>query len=490
MFGLPFAASAATVCTDGCDYTDLVSAIASVEAKETITLNGDVTLNDKVVVTKEITLDLNGNNITGNGQYVLEFNAKDTNFTLTDSTDTAGTITGTQRGILVTSGNLTLDKVTVTSADRTIQINPVTDGGVAKVIVEGGKIESTGTNATRTIMLWGNNVAGEASLVVNGGTIIAPVTSDNSAAINLGSDNATGNVVEINGGTITGYNGVRLYGNGELGMTVLTMNGGSINAVNAGILQSANDGTENTEIYLYGGSITAEPKDGSALVGGDAVAIHHTQNGILVIGKEDGTGPTLIGETGIALKEGTLTVNGGTIKANGEYREVALAREDGTDDTGATISITSNAAFNGGVSVIINGGTLESANGNALYEGISVDETDTPAATESYVSNIAINGGTFTSAQDKDSVVAAAYPEEKFISGGTFNSDVTNHLTSDLKLVADENGNYVVESTVTENPDIENPSTSDNVLTYAIIGLVSLAGIAGSAIYLKKHKEN
>lgn len=81
----------------------------------------------------------------------------------------------------------------------------------------------------------GNNVAGEASLVVNGGEIIAPISSDNSAAINLGSANAAGNTVEINGGKITGYNGVRLYGNGEKGMTVLTMNGGSISAVNAGI---------------------------------------------------------------------------------------------------------------------------------------------------------------------------------------------------------------------------------------------------------------
>ena len=490
MFGLPFAASAATVCADGCDYTDLASAVASVEAKETITLNEGITIADKVVITKEITLDLNGNDITGSGQYVLEFNAKNTNFTLTDSSDTAGKITGLQRGILVTSGTLTLDKITITSVDRTIQINPVTDGGAAKVIMEGGKVESTGTNATRTIMLWGNNVAGEASLVVNDGEIIAPISSDNSAAINLGSANAAGNTVEINGGTITGHNGIRLYGNGELGMTVLTMNGGSVNAVNAGIIQSANDGTENTEIYLYGGNITAEPKAGSATVGGDAVAIHHTQSGILVIGKEDGTGPTLVGETGIALKEGTVTVNGGTVKATGEYREVALAREDGTEDTGAAISITSNAAFAGGVSLTVNGGTLESANGNALYEGISVDESDTPAATESYVSKMAINGGTFTAAQDKDSVVAAAYAEEKFISGGTFNSDVSNHLTSDLKLVTDENGNYVVESTVNETPDIENPSTNDNILTYAIVGVVATIGIVGSVIYLKKSKAN
>ncbi len=486
MFGLPLAASAATVCASDCDYTDLASAIAGVEAGETITLNEDVTLTSKVVVDKEITLDLNGNDITGSDQYVLEFNAEDTSFTLTDSTETAGTITGSQRGILVTAGTLTLDKVTVTSVDRTIQINPVTDGGAAKVIMEGGKVESTGTNATRTIMLWGNNVAGNASLVVNDGEIIAPVTSDNSAAINLGSANAAGNTVEINGGTITGYNGIRLYGNGTLGMTVLTMNGGSVNAVNAGIIQSASDGTENTEIYLYGGSITAEPQEGSATVGGDAVAIHHTQTGILVIGKEDGTGPTLVGQTGIALKEGTVTVNGGTIKATGEYREVVTAREDGTEDTGAAISITSSAAFAGGVSVVVKGGTIESANGNALYEGIAVAEDGTPAATASNLSSVTITNGKFVSASDKDSVKVTAYPEKGFITGGSYTSNVTEYMSKDVNISQDADGNFVV-SEPTETPDITNPSTNDNVVTYIIVGAVSLIGLVGAGLYLKRN---
>lgn len=491
MFGLPFAANAATVCTSDCDYTDLATAIASAQAGETITLNEDVTLSSKVVVNKEITLDLNGNDITGSDQYVLEFNAKDTEFTLTDSTDTAGTITGAQRGILVTAGTLTLDEVTITSLDRTIQINPVADGGAAKVIMEGGVVESTGANATRTIMLWGNNVAGEASLVVNDGVITAPISSKNSAAINLGSADAAGNTVEINGGSITGYNGIRLYGNGELGMTVLTMNAGSVNAVGSGIIQSASEGTENTEIYLYGGSITAADEADQAEVGGDAVAIHHSQSGILVIGKEDGTGPTLVGETGVAIKEGTITINGGTIKATGEYKNPAEARNDGTEDTGAAISITSNAEYAAGTTIAINGGTFESANGNAFYEGIAMNG-ETPAATESYVSSLKIDGGTFVAAKDKDSVVAETYEEPRFITNGIFSSNVSSLLTSDVQLVQDENGNYVVEFIDTEIPDppVENPSTGDNIIVYAIIGLVAIAGVAGTVLYLKKSKTN
>lgn len=474
-------------------HATLTDALTAAEDGDTIKLNSDVTVNSTVEITKGVTIDLNGNDIAGSGvQYVFNFNANEKKFTLTDTATEVGSITNEQRGILVTAGTLTFDKVTVTSADRTIQINPLADGGAAKVIIEGGKVESTGTNATRTIMLWGNNVAGNASLVVNGGEIIAPVTSDNSAAINLGANNAAGNTVEINGGTITGYNGIRLYGNGALGMTVLTMNGGSVNAVNAGIIQSANDGTENTEIYLYGGSITAEPQEGSATVGGDAVAIHHTQTGILVIGKEDGTGPTLVGQTGIALKEGTVTVNGGSITATGAYREVALAREDGTEDTGAAISITSNAAFNGGVAVTINGGKLVSQNGNALYEGIAEDEEGTPAATESYVSKIVVSGGEFNSSEEMASVVASAYPEKEFITGGTFTSNVSEYMSSDLNLSQDENGNYVVttepvdEPTTPSEPEIENPSTSDNVETFMILGALSVIGLTVATIVLKK----
>ena len=496
------AATTKTVCASDCDFTDIAAAIASEEVAsgDTIKLNEDLTVNTMISVNKSVTIDLNGHNITGEGvQYVFDFNAKDTEFTLTDSTDKAGTITNAQRGILVTAGELTFDKVTLTSSDRTIQINPVTDGGAAKVIVEGGVIKSTGTNATRTIMLWGNNVAGEASLVVNGGEIIAPISSDNSAAINLGSNNAAGNTVEINGGKITGHNGVRLYGNGEKGMTVLTMNGGSISAVNAGILQSATEGTENTEIYLYGGSIIAEPAEGSATVGGDAVAIHHTQTGILVIGKEDGTGPTLTGETAVAIKEGDVTVNGGTIIATGEYREHVIAREDGTDDSGAAISISSNGSYTAGITLEINGGNLTSKNGNALFEGIAYTADGEPTAEKSFVTSMEVTNGTFTSAIDKASVVATY--AEPFISGGTYSSEenLDEYTKDEIIFSQDENGNFVVgeelgdaidtptEDTTTPSEDVpEVPQTFDALGIYAGIGLVSVAAIAGAVIYLKR----
>ena len=49
----------------------------------------------------------------------------------------------------------------------------------------------------------------------------------------------------------------------------------------------------------------------------------------------------------------------------------------------------------------------------------------------------------------------------------------------------------VEEPTTPENPSepeepIENPSTSDNILTYVVLGGISLVGIVGASLYLKK----
>lgn len=43
---------------------------------------------------------------------------------------------------------------------------------------------------------------------------------------------------------------------------------------------------------------------------------------------------------------------------------------------------------------------------------------------------------------------------------------------------------------LTLNEDIENPSTNDNVITYVVLGIVAVVGIAGTLVYLKKSKLN
>lgn len=477
MFGLPFMVNAQTIeVSDG----DLQTAITNANENDTIVLNSAVTTG-QITVNKALTIDLNGNTITGNGQYVFDFNASGKSFKITDNSNSAGSITNADRGVLVTDGTLTIDKVTITSADRVVQVNPVDAGDKAKVVINGGKIEATSTvKNTRAVMLWGNNVAGAASLEMNGGEIIAPVAGQNSTGINLGNANAYGASAVINGGTITAYNGVRLYGNGQEGMTVLTMNNGNIIASSSGIL-NASDG--NTTMYIYGGTIEASELSGSYAVGGDSVAIQHGKTGTLVIGKTDGTGPTLVGETGVSIKQGNVVVNAGYIEATGTYREVATERLDGTEDTGAAISVTSNSESTGNVTLTINGGELISNNGVALYEGIAVDEDGTATTDKTAVTSLSITNGAFAGAEGKDSVVVTAYPEKGFISGGIYNSDVSEYLDDSLDMVQDEDGLYVIADKVSDVPTdtedkVENPETSDGILLFLGLTVVGFVGVA------------
>ena len=81
-----------------------------------------------------------------------------------------------------------------------------------------------------------------------------------------------------------------------------------------------------------------------------------------------------------------------------------------------------------------------------------------------------------------------------------FNTD-TNELEFVNTVIFDENGNadvalehyseYVLSlKDLTLNEDIENPSTNDNVITYVVLGIVAVVGIAGTLVYLKKSKLN
>ena len=82
-----------------------------------------------------------------------------------------------------------------------------------------------------------------------------------------------------------------------------------------------------------------------------------------------------------------------------------------------------------------------------------------------------------------------------------FNTDA-NELEFVNTVTFDENGNanvalehyseYVLSlnDLTDQNNDIENPSTNDNVITYVILGVVAVVGIAGTLIYLKKSKVN
>ncbi|MCD7823759.1 MAG: hypothetical protein LUG86_07085 [Oscillospiraceae bacterium] len=173
---------------------------------------------------------------------------------------------------------------------------------------------------------------------------------------------------------------------------------------------------------------------GTITTGNQAVAM----NGYAIVNVNSGA--KITGSEAIGVKRGVLNVSGGELTATGDYVDPATANYNGTESTGAAISVTSTYNYAGTIVVNVTGGTIKSANGNALYIGHSGSESST--TTYSTGLNVSITGGDFsTSAESGD--VATVYVAEAeegdaesytqaIISGGTFDSDVSEYCVSGM----------------------------------------------------------
>ena len=152
----------------------------------------------------------------------------------------------------------------------------------------------------------------------------------------------------------------------------------------------------------------------------------------------------------LSIKSGTFTINSGNYTSTGEFADPATPNGNGSEDTGAALSITSNKAYAGKTDVTVNGGTFVSENGHAVYEGIAYSSTSGAAAEASYAS-IQINNGVFEAAEGKDAVSIKEAENKKVISGGTFTSgnatsDVSEYYIAGAALTQDENGTIVEDT--------------------------------------------
>lgn len=201
----------------------------------------------------------------------------------------------------------------------------------------------------------------------------------------------------------------------------LTVNGGTISSTSTGFAAIQGNGTagtnsnQNTTIVITGGVITAATADG----------IYHPQAGSLTI-----SGGEISGYTGIAMKSGTLTITGGKIKGTGAYVTAPASDTNGIITDGSAICVDSNVGYAGGMEVSISGNAeLVSANGHIIRE-VGVDNE---------ITNISVTGGTFTAAADKEAInLQDATPAAiASVSGGTFNTDVSEYVASGYTFAGD-----------------------------------------------------
>ena len=155
-------------------------------------------------------------------------------------------------------------------------------------------------------------------------------------------------------------------------------------------------------------------------------------------------GGSITASDALSIKSGTFDISGGTITSNGEYADPATANSNGSENTGAAVSITSNDGYAKSIELNIMSGTFTSQNGYALYEGIAQKGDGSFAAQKSFAS-LDIKGGTFTGAENKGAVNITTATNKNVISGGTFSTDVSEYCTENLVTIS-EDGKFVTKA--------------------------------------------
>lgn len=185
----------------------------------------------------------------------------------------------------------------------------------------------------------------------------------------------------------------------------------------------------------------------------------------------------------------TMLINGGSYTANSNT--VINNENCVVEIAGGTFTSENAYALDNWSEATVSGGKLTSINNSAIRYG---DRGQSESV------SLTITGGTIVSYETADDIkivdenAVLDVRGNLSITGGSFTSDVSEYLPSDLELVDDGNGNLVVaekevqEETVPTETPVENPDTSDINLVF-IISLIVLA-TAGLTYTLRKRKFN
>ena len=242
--------------------------------------------------------------------------------------------------------------------------------------------------------------------------------------------NAAYGICLFPGSNKAGYSSaIEVYGKIESGGIFVSGNLGNDKATATAMAGSGKIPT----VTIHEGAVVNNGSEGQGIA----------MNGLANVTVEGGT---ISGSEAIGVKRGTLTVEGGTFISNGDYVDPAEANHNGTENTGATISITSTYNYAGTINVNLNGGTFTSEKAPAVYLGHSEEKISGGQTTSSnvYAEGVTLNiqGGTFTSPDNAPTVYVAAKADgdadtytQQVISGGTFSQDLSEseYLKDDVK---------------------------------------------------------
>lgn len=400
---------------NGTGYATLQAAIDAAGAGQTVTLLKDVVLDKKLEITQPITLNLNGHKISRNPTKAIS-------------------------SLVVITANTTIQDTVGTGAIETAQFQyngktygtAVNVSGVELTIksgtIDGGKIGIAGKKSA-TINLTGGAVKGQTGVDMQGGTI---TVSENAEV------NAVGYGISLQNDIVSDANTA----------AKLIMTGGAVkaNTTNGQAICGNNLYSQGTVASISGGTVTGGtgvywPMGGTLTVSGDA--------------QIEGT------LAGIEAKQGTINIEGGTIKATGDYVEYAPSG-NGTVGSGWALAVstqqyaTTVAGVSSDVVVNVTGGELISVQGTAIETiNMGLKETD---------GSISVSGNArVIAAEGKDAIHTASGNQSTIgsknvaltVTGGTFSSDVSAYVTNNADIKT-ENG--VTTVTMPTEPNWETHS--------------------------------
>lgn len=333
----------------------------------------------------------------------------------------------------------------------------------------------------------GLNINKEIHINLNGNDILAPTnvflvtggalyltgkgtikeTNPNYGAIKvIGSKTNTGEKYSIvNVGeyvTLEGWSGIFISHDNSKSYGINVYFAGNINAV------SDLQGGEGIGIYVNG---TIKDFSGEPIINIlDGATIKSNGVGLYIGGYSNFfiNKANIVGEhSGIAIKAGSLNIDGATIECTGPDTTPTDGYNNGVNASGTAIQIESNNGYAGNIELNIKNGSIISQNSHVIYEYIG-------KGTKTLVKTINLTGGTYKSDANKDVFLLSnsfKNTHTNFISGGVFSSNPSSYLISGYTATLDDEMYTITKSTMKE-VNIEKEKTTTNIIKPIIITII------------------
>ena len=468
------AAAAVVTDTKTTHYATLAEAIAAAQDDDTVKLLADAAITATQVIDKNLTLDLNGHNITATNARALWVKSGEVTITGTGTVSTTGCTTLDASSSVIRVGNsdagkakLTIGKDVTVSTEYCYGVTAFGTNADGVELVVNGTVAVTGAEAAVS----GNGNSGnKGAVTINEGAV---VSAANSAAVY----HPQGDKLTISGGTITGKTAVYvksgtvsitdgiLRGTGDAAAYSFNGNGGNPTG-DALVVDNCNYPGGAPTVTISGGAFESSNAKGIGSYAGNSMtelASVTSNNDTISIPEDEkwvakGTNPETydlvkkeyvaqIGETKYETLESAITAAGSndtiTLLADvtGEF-EVAAGKAVVLDLNGKTItSVGDTLTVRGTLTVNDSSKTEQTAGtgkiigkwpvnviGGTLVFNEGIVEAQEMAGWFSTGSTVTINGGSFSSADN--TVLGTPGNEGKggntiTVNGGTFNGNIS-----------------------------------------------------------------